>query len=113
MFLASIAVIPLTHSFWPLLWLGIARGAGTAISINSAQALTVIEGRKFGMGSTMAMVMMAEGLGLAVGPILSGVLSDLTSVHSVFFLGAAIGVIGTGLFLLFVSSRLFNRSVVN
>ncbi len=108
-FLTSVAVIPLTHNFWQLLLLSVPRGAGTAISMNSAQAITVTEGRKFGMGSTMAIVMMAEGLGVALGPILSGVISDMTSVHSVFILGAVLGIVGTVLFSLFSRGRLGNK----
>jgi MFS family permease len=63
--------------------------------------MIVEEGRKFGMGSTMSILMMAMGLGMAVGPILGGVIADATDVNSVFYFVSATAVIGTGLFAWF------------
>jgi predicted MFS family arabinose efflux permease len=59
----------------------------------------VEEGRKFGMGSIMAIFMMAFSIGMAVGPLLGGVIVDLASINSVFYFGAIIGLIGTCLFI--------------
>jgi len=58
----------------------------------------VEEGRKFGMGSTMSIFMMAMGIGQAVGPTLSGVIADSVDINAVFYFGAVVGLIGTGLF---------------
>jgi len=101
MYLITLVLIPLANTFWQQLWLCFPRAIGGAISMPAATALTVEEGRKFGMGSTMSILMMAMGIGFAIGPTLSGVIADLVDVNAVFYFGAAVGLIGTGLFMWF------------
>jgi MFS family permease len=101
MYLITVALIPLAHTFWQQLWLCFPRAIGGAISMPAATALTVEEGRKFGMGSTMSILMMAMGIGMAIGPTLSGVIADSVDVNAVFYFGGAVGLIGTGLFAWF------------
>jgi len=96
-----LALIPLGHNFWQLLGLCILIGLTGAISSPAALALTVEEGRKFGMGSTIAVLAMAISLGFGLGPILSGVLADFVNINSVFYFGAITGLIGTSLFIWF------------
>jgi len=105
MYLITLALIPLAHTFWQQLWLCIPRAIAGAISMPAATALTVEEGRRFGMGSTMSILMMAMGLGMAIGPPLCGVIADLVDINTVFYFGAAVGLIGTGLFWRFTSYR--------
>ena len=59
------------------------------------------EGRKFGMGSTIAAFSLAFSIGMAIGPILSGAIRDLVGINSVFYFGAVMMIVGTGLFTLF------------
>ncbi len=98
LFLAS---IPFVHNFWQLLVLCILGGFGGAIAMPAALALTVEEGRKFGMGSTMAMFSMAFSIGMAIGPLLGGATADLVNINSVFYFGAIMGLVGTILFIWF------------
>ncbi len=100
-YLITVASIPLANTFWQQLWLCFPRAIGSAISMPAATALTVEEGRKFGMGSTISILMMAMGIGMAVGPPLSGVIADSVSINAVFYFGAIVGLIGTGLFTWF------------
>jgi len=97
-FLAS---IPFTHSFWLLLGICSLGGIGGAVSMPAASALTVEEGRRFGMGSTIAIFTVAMSIGMATGPILSGVLADLAHINSAFYFGAGTGLLGTTLFAWF------------
>ncbi|MFC2002963.1 MFS transporter [Chloroflexota bacterium] len=99
--LTYLALIPLASDFWQLLGLCVMGGLGGAIAIPAASALTVEEGRKFGMGSTIAILAMAMSIGMAAGPLLSGVVADLVNMNSVFYLGAATGFVGTALFIWF------------
>jgi len=99
--LTFLALIPLARNFWQLLELCILGGLGGAISMPAASALVVDEGRKFGMGSTMGMFTMAMSIGMAMGSLLSGVIADLANINSVFYFGASMGLIGTGLFIWF------------
>ncbi len=96
-----LALIPSTHSFWQLLGLCALGGLGSAVSIPAASAMVVDEGRKFGMGSTIAIFAMAFSIGMAIGPLLSGVITDFININSVFYFGAAMGLVGTGLFIRF------------
>jgi len=100
-YLITLVLIPLANTFWQQLWLCFPRAIGGAISMPAATALTVEEGRKFGMGSTMSILMMAMGIGMAVGPPLSGVIADSIDINAVFYFGGIVGLIGTGLFVWF------------
>ncbi len=100
-----LTLIPLTHSFIPLLLLCILGGIGGALAMPAASALNVEEGRKFGMGSTLGAFAMAFSIGMAAGPLSAGLLADLTGLPSVFYLGAGAGLLGTGLLIWFTRSR--------
>ncbi len=99
--LTYLALIPWASNFWQLLVICALGGISAAISMPAASALTVEEGRKFGMGSTMAAFAMAFSIGMAAGPLLSGVIADYVSINSVFYFGAIAGLIGTGSFIWF------------
>ncbi|MBA7706975.1 Tetracycline resistance protein, class B [subsurface metagenome] len=100
-YLITVALIPLAKTFWQQLWLCFPRAIGGALSMPAATALSVEEGRKFGMGSTMSILMMAMSIGMALGPTLSGVIYDAVDINAVFYFGGAVGLIGTGLFAWF------------
>jgi DHA1 family multidrug resistance protein-like MFS transporter len=99
--LTYLALIPVASNFWQLLGICALGGLGSAIAMPAALALTVEEGRKFGMGSIMAIFTMAFSIGIAAGSLLSGVIADYISINSVFYFGALTGLIGTGLFIWF------------
>jgi len=98
LFTIFLAAIPLTNSFWQLFAVLLAQGLSAAISMSASTALGVEEGRKFGMGSTMSILFLAMGVGMATGPIMSGGVAELVNVNSVFYFVAVMGLIGTGLF---------------
>ena len=100
--IANLALIPLGSNFWWLLGICALGGLSGAIIMPSISALTVGEGRRFGMGSTMAILAMAFSIGMAIGPLLSGVIADSVGVNSVFYFGAIMGLAGTSLFIWFV-----------
>lgn len=90
----SLALIPKMGSFRDLLLLVVVSGIGGALSTAAASALTIDEGRKYGMGVTLGAFAMAMGLGIAAGPILGGAVMDLVDVDSVFYFGAGLGMLG-------------------
>jgi len=100
-YLITVALIPLAKTFGQQLWLCFPRVIGGALSMPAATALSVEEGRKFGMGSTMSILMMAMSIGMALGPTISGVIADAVDINAVFYFGGAVGFIGTGLFVWF------------
>ena len=94
-----LGLIPWCTDFWSLLGVCLLGSLGGSVSIPAASAMIVEEGRKFGMGSTMAIFGVAFSTGMAIGPMLSGVIADLLDIRTVFYFGACMGVVGTGLFL--------------
>ena len=99
--LAFLALIPLGSNFWQLLGICALGSLGGAIAMPAASAMVVEEGRRFGMGSTMAMFAMAFSIGMAIGPLLSGVIADFANINSVFYFGASMSLVGTSLFIWF------------
>ncbi|MFC2046899.1 MFS transporter [Chloroflexota bacterium] len=99
--LTYLALIPLTHSFWMLLGVCVLSGLGGAIAMPATSALIVDEGRKYGMGSTIGIFAVAFSIGIAIGPLLSGVIADFFNINSVFYFAAGIGLAGTSLFIWF------------
>ncbi len=101
-----LALVPLAHNFWQLLALCVLGSLGGSIALPAASALTVEEGRKYGMGSAIAVFTVALSIGMAVGPILSGAIVDFTSINSAFYLGAVMALVGAGLFVWFTRSKI-------
>jgi len=102
---AYLALVPLADSFWHLLALCVLGSLGSAVSLPAASAMVVEEGRKYGMGSAIAVFNVALSIGMAVGPILGGVIVDFTDINSVFYFGAVTSLAGAGLFVWFTRSR--------
>jgi len=92
------AITPLTSTFLHLLGLIIIRSIGSSISGPAESALSVEEGRRFGMGSTITALMFAASIGMGIGPILSGVFADLGGIQSALYFTGGIGILGIILF---------------
>lgn len=90
--------VPLAHNFGLLLALVVLGSLGGAIAVPAGSALAVEEGRKYGMGSSIAYYSMAVSIGMVVGPITGGAIIDLTGINSVFYFGAVMTLLGAGLF---------------
>jgi MFS family permease len=94
-------LIPASGNFWQLLVVCALGGLGGAVSMPAASALTVEEGRQYGMGVVMAIFAVAFSIGMAVGPILAGIIADVFGINAAFYFGAAMGLAGTSLFAYF------------
>jgi MFS family permease len=101
LFSVLLVAIPFATSFTQMLAVLFIQGLVSAVAQPAAGALTVEEGRKYGMGSTMSIFFLAMSVGMAVGPIASGGISDALGVDAVFYFGAIMGLIGTALFAWF------------
>lgn len=100
-FIMSTVAITLTNNFEQLLAVLFMQGISGAICMPAASALIVEEGRKYGMGSTMSTMFLAIGIGMATGPLLSGVVADFININSVFYTVAGMGIIGISLLIWF------------
>ena len=62
---------------------------------------TIVAGVCGRMGSTIAIIAMAMSIGMAIGPLLGGVAADFAGINSVSYFAAAMGLVGTSLFVWF------------
>jgi len=98
----SLALIPLLGSFWPLLILLAIGAIGGALSIPATSAVAVEQGRKYGMGTVLGALATGQGVGLAIGPVVGGLIADMINVSSVFYAAAGFGAIGLLVFALLI-----------
>ena len=61
-------------------------------------ALAVGEGKQGGMGAVMGVLNMALSVGMMLGPVLAGLLSDVVGLRPLFGFGAVAGGVGTLVF---------------
>ena len=99
--LCFLALVPTMQNFWQLVGLCIFGAVGGALSLPAASALTVEEGKKYGMGSAMGVFTMAMSIGMTAGALIGGLIADLMNIDSVFYFGAGMGLFGVGLFIWF------------
>ena len=89
-----VALIPHMRSFAHIFALNAFLGAMGALALPAANVLVVEEGRRFGMGTLMGIFSLAMSLGLAVGPILGGVIADRWGLPAIFYFGSLAGSTG-------------------
>lgn len=101
----SIAVTPLATGFGFLLALSILAGAVTAAEFPASSAMAVEEGRRYGMGSTMALMNMATSAGMVLGPLLGGGVMEATGVDTTYYVAGGVLVSGVIAFVLLTRWR--------
>ncbi len=109
--LIATALLPIACSFWQLLAIYFFATFGFTFALPAATAYVVEEGRTFGMGTSMAMFMMAMQIGNGVGPILFGGVVNFMGIESAFYSGAGILLIGIAVFICF--TREYSRYKVD
>ncbi len=97
LYFSIVPLIPYTLNFSQILLLNIILGFFGALSLPAASAMILREGKQFGMGSTMAIFNVAMSAGLAVGPVVSGIILDLLGLPEVFYCCTILGLLGTGI----------------
>jgi DHA1 family multidrug resistance protein-like MFS transporter len=100
----SIAITPLATGFGFLLALSILAGAVTAAEFPASSAMAVEEGRRYGMGSTMAVMNMAMSGGMVLGPLLGGAVMEAAGINTTYYVAGGVLLLGIAAFAL-LSSR--------
>jgi len=72
--------VPLGQNFGLLLALAAIGSMGSAIAVSAASAMVVEEGRKYGMGFSIALFSMSQSVGMVLGPILGGTVIDFVGI---------------------------------
>lgn len=91
--------VPIGDNFGLLLASAALGSLGSAIAVPAASALVVEEGRTYGMGSSIALFSIALSIGMVVGPVVGGAITDFAGLNSAFYFGAMMTLAGTGLFI--------------
>jgi len=92
------------QGFWGLFASNILFGVGGGISVPAVMAMTVIIVRKTdSMGSVMALLTMGHSLGMVMGPVLAGIMTDVFHLSLAFMGGMVLMVIGVAVALLLTS----------
>ena len=100
------AVFSFVHvqGFWGLFVVNILFGVGGGIAVPAVMAMTVIIGRQTdSMGSVMAILTMGHSLGMLMGPVLAGIMTDAFQLSLAFVGGTVLMVIGVIIALLLTS----------
>ena len=99
-YLSSVAFVTIifSQSFWELLLISGFTGMLGALAGPALTALAVGEGKQGGMGAVMGVLNMALSVGMMLGPVLAGLLSDVVGLRPLFGFGAVAGGVGTLVF---------------
>lgn len=98
--IGAICLFPLSKNLVHVIVLSVLMALGGGISIPAMTAITVRHGKTmgYGMGMVMGLFYFAVATGLAIGPVLNGVIFDLADIKSPFFFGGFILFAGTMIF---------------
>ena len=99
-YLASFAFVTILFSagFWDLLLISAFTGIMGALAGPALTALAAGEGKQGGMGAIMGVLNMALSVGMMLGPVVAGLLSDIVGLRPLFAFGAVAGGVGTLMF---------------
>jgi DHA1 family multidrug resistance protein-like MFS transporter len=98
----SMCAIAYSHSMLMFVTLATSMGGFSSVSRASTVAIRTERGRIYGMGSATGAFTTSLSLGQVLGPILFGVIADISSIHAAFLVGGLVGLTGTivsGIFL--------------
>lgn len=97
----SLLLVPITEGMEFYLASALLLGIGRGISLPALFALVTTAGRDIGQGSASGMVNMSLAVGLIVAPLLSGVVMDVSGIHTVFYLSGFISLVCMFVFIWF------------
>jgi len=99
---AGLMGIPFSTNFLQLLFWNIVMAVGSALSFPTTNAIMTVKGRNTGMASVMAVFNFAMSAGMALGPLIAGVIYDEMGLSWVFVVLSVISTLGLLLFYPFL-----------
>lgn len=99
---AGLMGIPFSVNFLQLLFWNIVMAVGSALSFPTTNAIMTVKGRNTGMASVMAVFNFAMSAGMALGPLIAGVIYDEMGLSWVFVVLSVISTLGLLLFYPFM-----------
>jgi DHA1 family multidrug resistance protein-like MFS transporter len=101
----SMCAVAYSHSMVMFLILATSMGAFSSVSRASAVAIRTERGRIYGMGSATGAFTTSLSFGQVLGPIVFGVIADISSIPVAFLMGGLVGLTGTIAAGIFLRSR--------
>ena len=101
----SMCAVAYSNSMVMFLILATSMGAFSSVSRASAVAIRTERGRIYGMGSTTGAFTTSLSFGQVLGPIVFGVIADISSIPAAFLVGGLVGLTGTIAAGIFFKSR--------
>jgi len=110
---AALLFIPLiAHNFRSLLIIDMFMGIGGAISMPAASAITVIAGKRYGMGASMGVFNTAMSVGMILAPLLSGMVMDTLGLIYIFYVAGIVSVLGILIFIYYVRKGINTSNLI-
>jgi DHA1 family multidrug resistance protein-like MFS transporter len=100
----SMCAVAYSHSMLMYLVLAISMGGFSSVSRASVIAIRTERGRIYGMGSVTGAFTTSLSLGQVLGPVLFGVIADISSIPAAFLVGGLVGLTGTIVAVIFFKS---------
>lgn len=94
-----ISLLPFAESFLSILLIVLLAYMGMPLCQPAAAAYIVEEGRSYGMGTAMGILMTAVSIGFGIGPMLIGGVVNYFGLNSAFIFAALINVLGVTVFI--------------
>src|SRR3989337_1300644 len=91
---AGLMGIPFSTNFLQLLFWNMVMAIGSALSFPTTNAIMTVKGRTTGMASVMAVFNFAMSAGMALGPLIAGVIYDEMGLSWVFVVLSVISTLG-------------------
>lgn len=91
---AGLMGIPFSTNFLQLLFWNMVMAIGSALSFPTTNAIMTVKGRTIGMASVMAVFNFAMSAGMALGPLIAGVIYDEMGLSWVFVVLSVISTLG-------------------
>ena len=107
----AIIVFPRCPDFLALLSVGSFIGLGASISAPALTGLSVLIGKKTGMGQWMGIVQAVMSLGFVITPLIAGVTFDYLGIDAVFYLIGLLAFFGSMGYLYFLLKRIKRGSL--
>jgi MFS family permease len=105
----SMCAVAYSQSMLMFMILATSMGAFSSVSRASVVAIRTERGRIYGMGSVTGAFTTSLSIGQVLGPILFGVIADISSIPAAFLVGGLVGLTGTIAAFIFFKSETAGR----
>ena len=111
LFSLSMALVPLTNSFWTLLFVGLLTGVGNGLSSGLVMTIGSDLAPDRGAGDFLGVWRLIGDIGTAAGPFIIGTVAQIFTLASAPLVTCGLGLVGASLFFFLVKETLQKKPV--